>query len=248
MKKRFAFTRKGKRSASQMQPQPPLKDTTLSNMSPDSNEVNYSKSIYDLKLSSFENCLLNNNLSALTISGFPTIKQLSDSWQNILQEYSDALGNAEFNMYAKMFKEVEVMKLNYQMIEILISALRKIYSPKFCKELNEMLYVNFKFDINNTDSYFADLDNCQRRMGGLKMNLELKTIEFEEIKKSFDGDGNKKKIDKNYFTSMLIVLSRVNRYRITKDIFVNEYCEYYKQAANETEQMKKNESKTYVRH
>jgi hypothetical protein len=191
---------------------------------------------------------LNNNLSALTISGFPTPKQLSDAWENIMQEYSDALGNAEFTMYAKMFKEVEVMRLNYQMIEILISALRKFYSPKFCKELNEMLYVNFKFDINNTDNYFADLDNCQRRMGGLKMNLELKIIEFEEIKKSFDKDGNKKKIDKNYFTSMLIVLSRVNGYRITKDIFVNEYCEYYKQAANETEQAKKNEPKTYVRH
>lgn len=37
------------------------------------------------------------------------------------------------------------------------------------------------------------------------------------------------KIDKNYFTGVLIMLGRHNNYKISKEITVNEYCEYIRQ-------------------
>jgi hypothetical protein len=171
------------------------------------------------------------------------------AWESILQEYSEILGNSEFRLYYSLFKQVELLKLNIEMIKICIAVLRKNYSKKFAGELNAMLYLTCKFNPRDLKTYFSELDKCERRIGGLKMNLDLKLIEFEEIKKKVEG-GNGKKIDKNYFSSMLITLSRVLSlgYKLNKDIMMNEYCEYYRQAATEAEEANKRKPKEIPRY
>lgn len=223
------------------QPLPP--DASLSKLSQDT--PRFYKSIHELPLTNFEDCLINNNVAALIISGFPEPSELQGAWENILQEYTEAMGNTEYVMYMNKLREIEILKLNYQMIGILIAALRKNDSEYFKGELRAMLRVNFKFDTSNLETYLAELDKCERRMGGLKLNLDLRLMEFEEIKKRFDADGNKskQKIDKNYFTTMLIILSKHNGYKITKDITTAEYCIYFKNCSNEIELANKNVSK-----
>jgi hypothetical protein len=171
------------------------------------------------------------------VSGFPSPHDLHVAWENIMTEYTESLGNSEYTMYVTLYKQVEILRLEYEMIKFLIEACRKHYSPMFCGELNRFLRLNLKFDISNTDLYFADVDKCERRSKAKKIQLDLKLIEFEEIKNKFSNGG--KPIDKKYFTSVLIILSKHNNYRITKSIFVNEYCEYMRQFNLYCEQMNK---------
>ena len=182
--------------------------------------------------------MINNNLSALTIVGFPPFAELNTAWSNIMEEYTMAIGDAEFKMYVELYREVELLKIDYASIGLLISALRKNYSKYFCDELNALLRTDCKFNVNDLASYFSELDKCERRSGAKKIQLDLKLIEFEAIKKKVTG-GKEDRVDKNYFTSVLIILSKHNAYRVTKDIFVNEYCEYLKQFTQYCEEMKK---------
>ena len=235
MKKRMRFIMKGKQSASQTPIQPPQTDTQLSS---------FYRNI-DLPLKNFETCLLDKNLSSLIISGFPKEVDLMFAWETIIQEYTEALGSSEFILYRNMFKQVEILKLDMAMLTMLVTGLRKNYSLKLCGELNAMLRTRFPFNIKDVKSYLSDLKKCEGRMGGLKINLDLKVLEFEAIKKNHEEKNAGKPIDNNYFTSMLVILSRVNGFRLTKDISVREYCEYYRQCAQENEKSKKKEIPRY---
>ena len=202
--------------------------------------------IYELPLKNFEDVLVNNNLSALVISGFPDPKLLNDAWNNVLIEYTEALGTSEYLMYVNIYREYELLKLNMEMMKLCICTLRKNYSTYFVDELKGLMRVSFDFNVEDTESYFSDLDKCEKRIGGFKLNADIKKIEFESVKKKFEGDkeqGLNKKIDKNYFTSVLIILSKHNGYKVTKDIFVNEYCEYLKQLEEYNKQMDKSYKK-----
>jgi hypothetical protein len=117
--------------------------------------------------------------------------------------------------------------------------LRKIYSDYFCDELRRLLRTDFKFNINDLPTYYDELDKCDRRAKGLKINLDLKQIEFDQVKNKLNEKDNTK-IDKNYFTSILITLSRFNKYRLTKDIFINEYCEHVKQFSLNLKEISRN--------
>lgn len=225
MKKQQRSTKKEKHSATSTQQQPSSENMTSLNTSPKQPE--YLKDIYTLPLRNFEQCMLDNNLAALIVSGLPSAQQLTDAWENILQEYSDMMGVAEHRLYLHLMREVELLKIDYESIQVCISTLRKQYSEFFCQELNSLLRTTCTFNVLDEKSYLAELDKCERRSRALKIRLDLKTMEFEAVKNKIGGKGEK--IDRNYFTSVLIVLSKHNGYSISKDIFVNEYIEYIKQ-------------------
>ena len=232
-----------KHSQSTKQETPSVTPTTTPQSKTDTTLKNWYRDIYELPLRNFEECLLNKNLSALIISGFPAPEELSKSWESIVTEYSDSLGSTEYNLFGHLFKEVKLLEIDYACVQTCIGTLRKIYSAYFCSELNMLLHTNFKFsdfvddkgNVFDVNSYYALIDKCERRSKAMKIRLDLKMIEFDAVKDKMSGKG--KEIDKNYFTSILIILSKHNNYRITKDITVAEYCEYMKQFNLYCEQM-----------
>lgn len=235
MKKRTRSTEKETPSATPITTPPSQTDMTLKT---------WYRDIYSLPLRNFEECLLNKNLSALIISGFPTPEELNKAWESIVTEYSDSLGSVEYDLFGHLFKEVKNLEIDYACVQTCIGTLRKIYSAYFCSELNMLLHINSKLDtlvdkegnVKDVATYLAILDKCERRSKAMKIRLDLKTIEFDAVKDKMSGEG--KEIDKNYFTSMLIILSKHNGYRITKEITVSEYCEYMKQFNLYCEQMR----------
>ena len=229
MKKRMRFVKKATQSATPITTPQPSTEAVSSK---------WFRDIFELPLGKFEECLLNNNLSALVISGFPSPEELQSAWQTIIQEYSDSIGSVEHSIYLHLFKELELLKLDYESVKLLIGSLRKVYVPYFCDELNMLLRTNCNFNIQDVPSYYAQLDKCERRSKAMKIRLDLKVMEFEAVKNKMSGEGGKE-IDKNYFTGVLIILGKHNGYRITKDIFVNEYCEYLKQFNKYCEEMNK---------
>ena len=189
---------------------------------------NWYRNIHELPLKRFETCIVDGNLAALVISGFPSPDDLAAAWKSIINDYSDMMGNAEYKVYTGLFKEVAILKITYDQISIILSVLRKQYVPYFCDELRELLSVNFPFDTANMEQYDADLDRCERRSKAIKIRLDLKQAEFDAIEAKFSKEG-KVQYDHNFFISVLIKLSKHNGYKITNDITVAEYCNYMKE-------------------
>lgn len=130
------------------------------------------QSIYELPLRQFEDCLINNNLSALVISGFPLPDVLQAAWVNILQEYADAIGNSEHRMYMNLMKELEMLRIDVECLKILTTTLRSMYSKYFCQQLNEMTGASCQFNWDDQKSYQRDIDRCERRGKSYKIRYD----------------------------------------------------------------------------
>lgn len=204
---------------------------------------NWYRNIHELPLKHFETCIVDGNLAALVISGFPSPSDLEKSFANIMGEYSDYIGNGEYKIYVKTYKQIVDLNITHEQILFLISTLKSMVLLTsegivlneeqlsicriFASELNSLLKINFKLNPNNSEECGKELDRCERRNKANKIHLDLKNLEFESLQKKF-GD-NKGKHDKNYFNSMLIILSKHNGYSINKEKTVAEYCEFVKQ-------------------
>ena len=216
---------------------------------PEVKDVSYHKSIDNLPLNKFIDCLVDNNLSALTISGFPTEQQLTEAWAVIINQYTDIIGSHEYKMYVSMFKEVALLKLTLQQINIIIAKedkekgikpgiLRLGYDEFFAGEINRLLGTSCRFNWNDQKSYYAELDKCVNRSKAIKIQLDLKLLKFEAIEKK-NTQSAVTKIDRQYFVSILITLSDHAKYPILDNIKMSEYCERIKRFNIYCEQLKK---------
>lgn len=193
------------------------------------------RSIHDLPLARFEDCMVMGNLSALVISGFPNPIELATAWNEIMSEYSACIGGADYKMYFNLKKEVELLRITIQQINFLIETMRNTRIVLagteelryMASELNGFLATSFKFDPTNEKEFNKMLERCKNRSKINKINLDLKEQELTTIELKFGGSSVKQ--DRQYFTSVLITMSKHFGYRLTKEITVSEYCEYVKQ-------------------
>jgi hypothetical protein len=185
------------------------------------------QNIVTLPLSKFIEVAVSGNLSALTIEGFPTKEELEDAWKNIKIEFSDFIGDAETRMHASLLRDIAVLNITIQQIEMLVDVLKEIYYKPFCDMLNTILYTTFEFDYEkNLDAYFKNLQACLNRSKGIKIDRDLKMMQFEGVvKKKESGDTG---YTLEYFHSNLISLSDYAHYPISTDITTYEYCERIK--------------------
>lgn len=210
----------------------------------------YYKTIHDLPLSKFIDCIVDGNLYALIISGDPTKEQLAEAWDFILGQYTELVGTQEYQLYKVLYCEVAVLKITLDQLRILaakvndqdekVGILRIIYDEYFAKELNKLVNTNCKFNWNNQKEYHEELDKCVRRGKALKIQYDLKNLQFKAIEKKNSGTAAVK-MDRQYFTSILITLSNFAKFRIDSSITMDEYClrikdhnDYYKEVKKQT--------------
>jgi hypothetical protein len=199
--------------------------------------ASYYQTIYKIPLYKFEEVLLTENLSALTISGFPTQQELYEAWQEIMCEYSEAMGNGEYRVTQRLMQEINDLEIKFQLINLGCQSLKNAYSKIMVDIINQHLRTKYDFKWGNP-KYIADIESCIRRAKGFNVTKELKQEQLKAIEAKMNA-GESKQIDKNYFTQMLIILGRYNHYKINKDIFVNEYCTYVNDYASYVDAMDK---------
>ncbi len=199
--------------------------------------VKYYQSIQHLPLNRYKDCLINDNLSALTISGFPTNEQLNEAWSKICQEYADAAGNDEYGLYLKLFKQVHLLNTEIAQVKICVEQLELLttlpdslmekaeYRDIWSKEVNKLLLTQFIFDFNNIELYRRNLQRCLNRSKGTKLELDIVMARYEAIKQKYEEG---KKPDEAYFNAILITLSDHAGFHLTDAITVFEYCERIK--------------------
>ena len=215
-----------------------IKSALPANPSP--TQLNIYRQISELPLSRFIDCIVDNNLYALVITGTPDLTELQKAWANILTQYSEALGVAEFKLYISLYREISLLEIDYKTIHTNVDVLRSIQrwtlkngtTPeieacriKLGKEVNSLLRTACKFNEKDDATYQEELNKCIRRTGGLKIRLDLKLLAFDEIKKK-----NKSGVEltRPYFDSVLISISDHAKYEITETITVSKYCERIK--------------------
>jgi len=203
---------------------------------------NIYRSINALPLHKFIDCIINQNLAAIIITGLPTQEELSEAWALILQQYSDAIGDNEHRLYANRTKQLAIETINYNLVIGLVDVLRKEYNKELCIELNKLLSTSFKFDYTNKENYEKDLSRCFNRAKGFKISIDLLQFQVNELEKKFQNKGGSKPTVE-YYQSTLITLSDHAKYPINDSITVFEFCERIKRFNNYCEQLKSNSKK-----
>jgi hypothetical protein len=181
-------------------------------------------SINQLPLSKFIELQVDDNLSALIISGLPTLLELQIAKAQIEAEYADAMGDHEHKLYLALYKDITFLSITLSQIEMLIECLHQIYYEPFVKKLNGLLFTNYVFDWSNPDAYHNLLKGCFNRSRGYKLDLDLKIMEFDAIRKKNEGSAP----TREYFQRILIIISDHAHYPIQDSVTVFEFCERLK--------------------
>lgn len=210
-----------------------LKKTTSGNAAPSTAyQVQLPKlvtfqNIYDLPLSRFINVVVDGNLHALVKSGVcvdPII--LHNLWADIIKQYSETVGTAEYKLFKKLSAEVEELKDTYEAIDLALQLLQPgIYSKYFCDQLNYLLGGKYEFNYKNDKAYQKDLKGCRSRSKAIKMMFTMKQKNLDIIKaKQVDGVAP----DRKYYNSILITLSDHAKFQIDDSVTVAVFCERLK--------------------
>mgnify|MGYP000075347884 FL=1 len=210
-----------------------MKQQTQSNIS----QPIFHKTLDSLPLNKFIDCIVDNNLQALTISGFPVEQELKTAWDNILLEYIEVTGTNEYRMYVQLFKDISIAKIIMNQLSIALNILQVSYDEFFATEVNKILRTSCRFNWADQASYQAEIKKCFNRSKALKIALDLKLMKFEAIEAK-NKTGTDQKIDRRYFTSILITLSDHAKYQIQETIKMSEYCERVRRFTEYCEQQK----------
>ncbi len=195
------------------------------------------QSIHDLPLRIFINCLVEDNLSLLIITGTPTPDQLEDAWEKISDEYTTALGDNEFKLCLILQKEVAQLTTSFKLVHYAVGILQMVYYKELAEELNKLLGTAYHFDVKNPKAYKRELQLCLSKAKQYKMKLDIKSKNLEVIESKQKGKSQKP--TKAYFQSILISLSDHAKYAIPDTITVYEYCERIRRLNQYVEQTKK---------
>jgi hypothetical protein len=185
---------------------------------------NWYRSIVELPLNKFMDVQVDNNLAALTISGFPSPNDLTTAWNDIQQEFADAIGTAQHKMRLAVLKEIMQLKVKLAVITDMVDLMRQVYYKPFADRLNKLLFTKYAFDYTNLEQYNKELTACINRSKSIKINIDLKELSLE-AKKPKEGEGEViVKNTRERYLSDLIILSDHAGYQIhAEDIFTYEY-------------------------
>lgn len=197
-------------------------------------EISYHSHITTLPLRNFIEVAVNENLSALTISGFPSVEQLSEAWATITQEYADAIGDSESRMYWMLYKEVFMLSMDMELVEVCYNLLKNVYVKSFGDQLLELADAKFILDPSNPEQYQHNLNRCVNRCKSLIVKHGEKKARLEAMGKQATEN---EKPTMEYYQSMLIILSDHAKHEITDTITVFAFCERVKRYQKYCEQL-----------
>lgn len=197
-------------------------------------EISYHKILDELPRNRFVDCYVNNNLSALIISGFPQQEELEETWKIIRADYTERIGSHEYKMYVSMYRQINQLKITRTQINFLAArenkekgidagVLRVCYDEFFEKELATLLKTTLNLNWKDQKSYHDQLDKCMNRSRVLNIQIDLKLINFDAIEKKHKKKGTVK-VDLEYFDKYLVTLSDFAGYNLPEDIKMGQYC------------------------
>lgn len=198
----------------------------------DTQSFRYYRSISDLPLVNYIDCVVNGNLYALVIDGIAPENSealLGSAWMDIQQQYADAVGDSEYSHYLFTYRDLHVLNATYQMVQGVLDVMRYHYDERLAGIINDSLSTSFIFDPNNQEEYNKTIQRCINRSKALKLRMDMVRASYEAMQSKFEGS---QKPDKNYFSSILTTISDFVGYQVTNQITVFEFCDRIKRLNN----------------
>lgn len=201
-------------------------------------ENRYHRSITTLPLHAFISVVCEKHLSPLIIAGNPTVQELTEAWEDMRQEYSDAIGGGETDMHIELLKEVEVLSIKITILDTALEVLRKFPYQYMLDQLNWLLGTKYEMPEFKSSEYNTMLKKAKARGAAFRIDHDMKVMELAAIKEKFDA-GEGEGYSREYFHRMLITLSDHAKYMIPDTITVFDYCERIKRFNIHINELKK---------
>jgi hypothetical protein len=184
-------------------------------------------SIHKLPLSTFIDCICDNDYEGLIIEGNPTESEIIFVWNDLLEQYSDALQDDGQKRYILAYKEYQQAKIRYDLANTHIELLNNYFKQgvvvkPWIIELNKLVDASYVFNEAKIDEFEKYLNACFKRNKGNLIRYNLATTKLEELSK-IQGKGSQKP-DRSYFTKVMINLKNQNSREIPYDISTYEFC------------------------
>lgn len=197
------------------------------------------RSINTLLLKNFLDAYCDGNLHALIIEGEPTEKALKECWEEILEQYYEAIGGTELSARMSDVKELIVMDSDINLAWTLIYV---IEAGNASDELLEALY--------NLDYRLPKLtdDNILRVLAVLKSKLKRKQIEYDLLVEKVKPKGKVKKentLQRTDFYKQFVAFAEMFGGAILRETqdYTSQYCAFVSVYNKRIEAMQKQNAK-----
>lgn len=214
-------------------------------MSPGKTDTRSSKwyqNIVDLPLSKFIDCVTNDNIYALVISGSPDQDQLHAAWSVIRTQYAEAMKDHDWLEFARINREVAQLQIKLTQIEMLVQQMRSFYCVQFKNALNRLVEANLNFDVTSPDKYEDDLKRAMRRSKGIKIELDLRTVRLNAMMEKMANRGDH--IGREYYEQVLITISIEIGFQLQIDtLTVFQYCDHVRRLQAKHDMLKATKKK-----
>lgn len=173
-----------------------------------------------LPLDRFIDCLIDNDLSQLIISGTATQEQLQQAWDKIYVQYCELSQSGSYNEVFEIMKEINDLRAKITIANNTIAFLQLNYDKDLVDLLNTFA---LRCDVKEDDKGEVLIDKLNMVIARMKKwfpRLSMREKELEELRKQNTG-----KIDRVYFDDCLEVMSEAKGYQIeASKITVSRFC------------------------
>jgi hypothetical protein len=153
----------------------------------------------------------------------------------IFYQFVDANGDNESIYIIELKKDISLMEYKIKRVECIVAILREVaFSETLLKELQSFGIRTNGIDPDKED-YELRLRKILASIAPRKFQLQEMVNELDAYEKSMED----KKIDRNFFTTMLMRLSKFMRYHIrAHDIMTSEYIALFKEYVSHSSKQK----------
>ncbi len=181
--------------------------------------------IKDIPLEVFIDCIVDSNYSGLIVSGNPSKQALSDQFENIYEQYIEAVGGKELLRHIRQVKDIAIHQNRVISAENIIQTF-KLY-PTF--GLYEQLFT-YGYPLPKKPYNYANINDVLRIfVAHYKLDsvrLDRLIYEFEQAKLSKEK-GTSGGYTRAYFIGSLVDMSEAFKFKLSaKELTTEEYCLY----------------------
>jgi hypothetical protein len=189
-------------------------------------------SIHKLPLNTFIDCFVDHDYSGLIIEGECPDVLLQLTWNDLVEQYNDAIKDDGQKEYVSAFQDYQKAKLRHDLADRYIELLHFYFKDgeghvpiPWVKALNKLVGAKYKFEVEKKSEFIPYLKSCSTRNKGNLVNYQLAEKQLLHIS-SLTIDDKKKEVkqDHGYFIQIMINLKSMEGREIPNTISVYEFC------------------------
>lgn len=179
------------------------------------------RSIRTLTYESFIQIITGEDLGPLIIEGTPPIDELISAWDNISDEYANAINTGKSKSVFEAYKKVVRLQAQVKMIDACLYYLEHGYDEEIAQILADAGYHHIQPN-DDREAYLKSINRVRTQAKTLVVVLNQAVAHYKLL-----SPDNEMKVERSYqdFMDELAILSKHQGYALrAKEITVLEYC------------------------